>query len=620
MAGNPSGIALSESAGALTVSDSSQRLLDGLDDEQRAAVSSRATTLCVCAGPGSGKTRVLTHRIAYRAAVGGLDPRFAVAVTFTRRAAVELSERLERLGLRDMPVVGTFHALSSRMIASWAEDERRKPPKILPNRAQMLRKVLRSGESIHKAAEELDWAAANNLGASGYQPAAAAAGRNPGFPLWRMAEIISDFGTEKRFLRVCDFNDLLRMAAERLEQDDNLADAYRWGHRHFFVDEFQDLTPAQFRLLRAQLGGRADLCAVGDPDQAIYGWNGADETLLADFASNFEDAQVLRLDTNYRSSAGVVAVSQAIRPSGQSARAAPQNLGDLPEDALSIRRLNDDDAERQAIVEAIQAERLPGEHWSAQAVLVRTKSLVDQTAEALSRAGIPAVAVAGESRWAEGPPPSGQEDAVCVSTMHAAKGREFAVVHVAGLEEGLMPHYLSMDGAALSEEKRLFYVALTRARRKLSLTWAANRSGARHGGRRPSRWLMDLSRTMEASTARRGKIPARIEAAPGAAAPRPRLSASPLNGRALNGERRDLALIRNLMEWRRRQANAARVPPQAVIGDADLHSVASQRPSTLSELELLTSLGEPRIRNFGSRILKIVSEHGGASEDEATRL
>ena len=626
--------------------ESGESLLDALDDEQRRAVASPAETLCVHAGPGSGKTRTLTHRMAYRVATGSCDPRFIVAVTFTRRAAAELGERLTSLGLREKPTIGTFHAIASRMIRRWAADEQRRPPRVLAYRLPVLKKVLRSKENPYAVMEELDWAAANNLDASSYQPAAAAAGRNPPMDLGRVSVIMSEFQDVKRYQGACDFNDLLCMAAVRLETDTSVADAYHWGHRHFFVDEFQDLTPAQFRLLRAQLGSRADLCAVGDPDQSIFGWNGADDRLLTDFLANFPEAEVLHLRTNYRSSYGVVAAAQTIRPSRGAARIAPQNLHIQAEETLRIERCRNAFAEQVEVAESIREERMPGEPWSAQAVLARTKTGVEQMAEALNNAGIPAVAITRETRLPDDRPIEQGADAVCVTTMHAAKGREWSVVHITGLEEGLMPHWLSQQGPALAEEKRLLYVALTRARQKLRLYWAAHREDGHSAKRRPSRWLSDITRSQKQRRSggqRRAGGPLRSGGQRKAGGPLraggQRRAAGKRSGN-LTGSRRvdepapsarngarttwnlrgrlESPLARDLREWRRRQARAARVSPEAVMSDYDLNAVVEHRPSSLSELELLTKLGEARIRNFGGKILEMTKEHTASECTEQT--
>ena len=625
-------VALPESsrAGAATESPETgfkEGLLDALDEDQRRAVTSSAETLCVRAGPGSGKTRTLTHRMAYRVATGSCDPRFIVAVTFTRRAAAEMEHRLKSLGLSEKPTIGTFHAIAIRMIRRWADDERRRPPNVLAYRLPVLRKVLRSGENPHAVMEELDWAAANNLGASRYQRATLAAERNPSLDLGRVCEIMSDFQDAKLYQGVCDFNDLLRMAAERLETDSAVAAAYRWGHRHFFVDEFQDLTPAQFRLLRSQLGGRADLCAVGDPDQSIFGWNGADERLLTDFLKEFPEAEVVHLRTNYRSCRGVVAAAQTIRPSGEAARIAPQNLyGESPE-TLRIRRCRDASEERAEVARAIREEHAPGSPWSSQAVLARTKTQVEQMAEALEEAGIPTVAITRESRFGDEHPkkPDGNpnpgdnnDNKVCVTTIHAAKGREWSVVHLSGLEEGLMPHWLSQSGATLAEEKRLLYVALTRASRKLRLYWAAEREDVRSRGRRPSRWLSDIAKSCKPQSAYEEKPPLSL-GAHRIAEKAGEQAAWNLRGHLEN------PLARELREWRRRQALAARVAPEAVMCDGDIKAVVEHRPSSLPELDLLTRLGEARIRNFGEKILEMAKKHTavegaaekGAEQDDA---
>lgn len=581
-------------------------LLSALDSAQRRAVVSNAKTICILAGPGSGKTRVLTHRIAYKAAIGECDPRFAVALTFTRRAATELENRLSTLGLRDKPKVGTFHALAARMIQRWAADAGYRKPSIIAGRTSLLAKVLHPGEQAAAVMGELDWAAARNLAPAYYPPVAAASRRCPPLSLERIAEIMHNYQEIKTWRKVCDFNDLLRLAAERLENDKMVAEAYHWGHRYFFVDEFQDLTPAQFRLLRAQLGPSEYLSAVGDPDQAIYGWNGADSRLLLGFLTNFPRGEVHRLRTNYRSSIGIVAAAQRIRPSGEASAVAPQNLGSAPEDSLKIVRCPDAVAEQQAVAEDILNEyrRSPRALWSNQVVLARTAAAVKQMAQALRKAGIEVLAITSEERFTGEQVAVAKSDAVCVCTIHAAKGREWSVVHLVGLEEGLIPHGLSQQGEALKEERQLLYVALTRACRKLNLYWAATRRGAFPATRKPSRWLAEIE-----TLAGRNNV----EFPPGAVLPGAqahKLVARNGNPNAWNLEERLASpLLKDLREWRRSQGRLSRINPEAVISTNDMNAVDKNRPMTLAELEMITTMGSGRVENFGQQILNLVAKH-----------
>lgn len=573
-------------------------LLADLDEAQRRAVTTPAAPLCIRAGPGSGKTRVLTRRIAYRIAAGDCEARFSVAVTFTQRAAAELRARLGELGIRDRVAVGTFHGLAARQIRRHAADDRRQAPEILADPSRVLRSLVGSGESHQALQAELDWCAAQSVRAADYPAAAGAAGRRTSPAPGRLAELMAAYEHKKRRLGLVDFGDLLRLAAERLENDAATAEAWRWGRRHFFVDELQDLNPAQLRLLRAWLGDRSDLCAVGDPDQAIFGWSGADRRILDDFAELFAGATVVDLRQNYRCTPPIVALSGVLRdegtPSGAAARgAAAPDPFTAP--APLIVAYPDEAAEAAGVAAAVRNARAPGDRWSAQAVLVRTRRQVAAVAGALEAAGLP-VHVADPDAAAT----PGDADAVCVSTIHAAKGLEWSVVHVAGLEEGLVPIAGATRGRSLDEERRLLYVALTRARRHLHLSWAQQRDApGQPAERRPCRWLATLAAVDTGNAA----VP---RYAPGV---RPAGRPPPPMGTPAE------PLVSALSAWREQAARAARVAPAAVISDRDVAAIAAGRPATIAELGVVTDLGASRLDRLGPELLAVVAEHAGDGDD-----
>src|SRR5438445_4235864 len=261
-----------------------ERLFDGLNPSQREAGATDAEPLCILAGAGSGRTRVLTRRIAYRVAEGTADARHVVALTFTRKAAGELSGRLAALGVRDDVVAGTFHAIAyAQLRRRWA-DRGERPPALLDRKLRLLGPLLprRRPAAVQAAdlAAEIEWAQARLIGPRDYEPAAELAGRRPPIPGSAMADLYERYGAEKRRRGLVDFDDLLLRCADALATDAEFAAAQRWRFRHLFVDEFQDVNPAQHQLLAGWLGNRADLCVVGDPDQAIYAWNGADAGYL----------------------------------------------------------------------------------------------------------------------------------------------------------------------------------------------------------------------------------------------------------------------------------------------------------------------------------------------------
>src|SRR5213079_1168993 len=273
----------------------------------------RAVPLAILAGAGAGKTRVLTRRIAWQARHAHIDPGHTLAVTFTRKAAGELGDRLTRLGVRRQVAAGTFHAIALAQLRRRCEDHDRPMPKLLDRKARLLVPMLpgRGGERALLAAE-VEWAKARLARADGYQTAAEAARRDPPRPPAEIAVFFERYERERRRRGLVDFDDLITWCAHALETDAEFQAAQRWRFQHVFVDEFQDANPAQFRLVRAWLGDRPDVCVVGDGDQAIYGFAGADASYLTSFAEHFPGASVVRLGTNYRSSPQVVSAAAAV--------------------------------------------------------------------------------------------------------------------------------------------------------------------------------------------------------------------------------------------------------------------------------------------------------------------
>ena len=293
-------------------------LLDGLDARQRDAVTSPANPLAILAPAGAGKTRVLTRRIAFRVREGSVEARHVLAVTFTRKAAGELVDRVGALGVEGV-TAGTFHALALAQLRRRALEQHRPVPTVLASKARILGSLARdrgagpvNAATLSDLAAEIEWAKARLVRPEQYATAARAAGRRPPRPFADVADIYARYESEKRTKRTYDFDDLLWLCADAIEEDPTFAATQRWRFRHVFVDEFQDATPLQLRLLRAWLGAGSDLCVVGDAAQAIYGFAGADATPLLAFADHFPGATLIALDRNYRSTPQVVAVAESI--------------------------------------------------------------------------------------------------------------------------------------------------------------------------------------------------------------------------------------------------------------------------------------------------------------------
>ncbi len=371
-----------------------EALLEGLDATQRLAVTSTSMPLVILAPAGSGKTRVLTRRIAYRVATGEADPRHVLALTFTRKAAGELTERLARLGLRGDGTAGTFHAVAWGVLrARWA-DQRREALTLLDSKGRLLAEVApkvpgRDGRStISDLANEIEWAKARMITPDTYVEAAAAAARRPALRAELVAEAYAAYEIRKRRGGLVDFDDLLALCARALEDDETFAAVQRWRFRHLYVDELQDVNPLQFRLLEAWRGERYDVTAVGDPQQAIYGWNGADAGFLLDIHRHWPPAQVVELVCSYRSTPQILdAAASVLRGARQPAQQVEARRADGPPPHLSAHA--NDRAEAIAVARAVRLAHAPGRPWSDQAVLVRTHAQTNLLTEALRESGIP---------------------------------------------------------------------------------------------------------------------------------------------------------------------------------------------------------------------------------------
>jgi DNA helicase-2/ATP-dependent DNA helicase PcrA len=361
-------------------------LLADLDQDQAAAVSTPSTLVAVIAGAGSGKTRVLTRRIAYRVAIETADARHTLALTFTREAAGELRRRLRRAGLRDHIEAGTFHAVALGLLRQrWLELDQRAPT-VVGDRDRLLAEVA-AGVPLPTLVTEAEWAGARGVAPGDYVAAARAAGRRAAVAPDRVAERLSAYATLKRRRGVVDLDDLLSITIGELERDQRWAEAVRWRFRHVLVDEAQDLNPVQYRLLELVVGGRDDLYLVGDPAQAIYGFNGSDPTLLTEIAERLPGIEVIRLPTNHRSTPQIVAAgARVLATSRQEAEARSSR----PDGAV-VSVVATDDAEHEAREVARLVRGLDPDlvRLGNVAVLARTNAQLGRLRQSCGEAGLP---------------------------------------------------------------------------------------------------------------------------------------------------------------------------------------------------------------------------------------
>lgn len=634
-------------------------LLDRLDPDQLAAVTAPPGPVAVIAGAGSGKTRVLTTRIAYRIATGSAHAPHVVAFTFTRQAASELRRRMTSYGVDRDVVAGTFHSVAYRILRRrWEDRGRAEPPSLAANRVGVLSEQLEGDRRMAGiAAAEIEWARARLVSPAEYATSAMGAGRRPSAPLDRVAEVYRAYEAYKRRKRILDFDDLLSESILELQRP-GAAEAVAWWHRHLHVDEFQDINPLQYAFLNTLRHGGTDLFVVGDPAQAIYGWNGADPGLLEQVQDGELHPVVVRLPTNFRSAPEVVAAADRVLAANRipgvhvAARAGSGRV-------ITVAAADELD-EAQRIVALAAQLREPGAPWRSVAVLARTHELLRQLAVAFRQAGIPTKTVTRggaepsarqteflrEARRAQGADdlhawavdlawPIGADgrdtaegegtdpriaahavraferagggggkafvawaalndldagpgvDAIELVTMHAAKGREWPAVIVAGIDTVGFPAPAAVRSPVRAEEARLLYVALTRAVDRLAVTWSLRRNGTRS---ERSPLLPSLDSVDPPSDA--GLTPHHF-----ARLARPATTPE------------DLVFAR-LSEWRTRAALAAGVPPTFVLDDATLRRVAAARPSNVDQLAAIEGIGPMAARRFAPRVLAVI-ESGG---------
>jgi superfamily I DNA/RNA helicase len=597
-------------------------LLEGLTGPQQDAVRSNAAPLCIVAAAGAGKTRVLTRRIAYRGRTGLADPAHTLALTFTRKAAGELQQRLGVLGLRGGVNAGTFHSVALAQLQRWWSDRRQCPPTLLEQKARLLGPLVEGRPGLENVPVSevgalIDWAQARTVAPEDLEAAVAAHGRALPTRLQggvaAVAAVYARYESEKRRRGLVDFDDLLLRLADALDGDPEFAGAQRWRWRHIYIDEFQDLNPLQHRLLTAWLGSSIDLCVVGDPDQAIYGWNGADPGLLAALPEHWPSTEVVRLDANHRCSEPIVRGAAAVLGPDGDRLCGVQRPGPAPQ----VTAYESDRAEARAIAAALVATRREGREWQDMAVLTRTNSQLAVLREALGLVGVPSWSAnpdAGDGR---------PEEAVTLSSFHRAKGLEWSAVWVAGVEEGLVPMGRAVGPAAEQEERRLLYVALTRAADEVHVSWAASRYfGGRPVPRRPSRWLEAVAQAAEAA----GPPPAPPAAGSGPVGPgwwadqRAALRESAARSGRPRGRRTpagwpeaDDELRRALVAWRSEAARHSGVPPQMVLHDATVEALACMRPHTMDDLLAIPGFGPVRAARYGPVLLHILGQRAASA-------
>ena len=535
-----------------------EEILAALDDEQRAVALATRGPVCVIAGAGTGKTRAITHRIAYASAIGAMDPTKILAITFTARAAGEMRTRLRGLGV---PTVAarTIHAAAlKQLLFFWPTVFGGRTPDLLTSKTGFLGEAINraglqgtininSRDTLRDIANEIEWAKVSQIGPTDYLTELDNRAAKPRVNAEQVAQVYTAYESIKRQELAMDFEDVLLLTTAMLEEEREVRERVQDQYRYLTVDEYQDISPLQQRLINAWLGNRQEICVVGDPAQTIYSFAGATSSFLTTFTSRFPDAEVIRLTSGYRSTPEITfAANSLLRSATMGQELNAQNdHGDKP----AVLAYNDESSEIAGIVSDMTTLLKAGVPPQEIAVLARTNAQLNSLERAMNGAKLPYQVrsierffdrpdvreflkgvrtasvipteginwldelrtlaqpfltgqsidgIAGllhlareldedtnftpktlrsylrevEDRVQQNNPPT--MPVITLATLHAAKGLEWERVFLMGANVGLLPletNGFTLDARMIEEERRLFYVGMTRAKRELRISY-----------------------------------------------------------------------------------------------------------------------------------------------------
>jgi len=534
------------------------QILAELDPDQLAVVTAISGPVCVIAGAGTGKTRVITNRIAYAINAGVTDPTKVLALTFTAKAAGEMRARLRVLGISNA-AARTFHSAAlKQLLYFWPYAFGGQFPSLLTTKSGFISQAITRAEvaipaqvnALREIASEIEWAKVLEISPEDYQERAIESSRLVKLPnsktqgenLSMIAQVYEAYESLKKQERTLDFEDVLLLTVGMLEEDRGVRERVRDQYRYFTVDEYQDVSPLQQRLLNLWLGNREELCVVGDAAQTIYSFAGATSNFLLNFQNRFPNAQVFRLSRGYRSTPEIInSANRILRQAnlvsdhGIELQSANEH-GDKP----MVNGFNTSSDEISYVVGEVAKEIAKGTDSSEIAILARTNAQLDQIKSALNNLKIASQIKSGERffdrvdvrdamrviRSASVLPseigdwytdlvsvlrPFGDADyvtaflrlaksiqenggtnmraflrevedraeqnnpptlpGITLATLHAAKGLEWNHLFLIGVSDGVLPM-----GNDLNEERRLFYVGVTRAKQRIQITYAGKPS------------------------------------------------------------------------------------------------------------------------------------------------
>ena len=522
-----------------------EEILAALDTEQRAVATAVRGPVCVIAGAGTGKTRAITHRLAYAVDIGVVDPQRILALTFTARAAGEMRTRLRALGVPSV-AARTFHAAAlKQLMYFWPQVLGGRFPALLTTKTGFLGEAInranvsatKSNSVLRDVAGEIEWAKVIGLAPDEYIKAVDDYSRpirisNNKVDATQIAKVYEAYESLKKQERAIDFEDVLLLTVGMLEEERDVRDRVRDQYRYFTVDEYQDVSPLQQRLLDLWLGKRDDICVVGDPAQTIYSFAGATPAFLLNFTSKYPGAEVIRLTSGYRSTPEIINTANTILRSASLGHEldAVNDHGEKPKAQGFI----SEKEEAEALVNFIKDDLANKIHSYDIAILARTNAQLETFESALNTAGIEnqirnaerffnrtevreilkairSASVLSEGDWLadlrDAMKPFGESEyvrafmqlarelenegltslraflreledraeqnnpptlpGVALATLHAAKGLEWKKVYLAGVSSEILP----WGSQPVDEERRLFYVGVTRAQESLVISY-----------------------------------------------------------------------------------------------------------------------------------------------------
>ena len=683
--------------------------LGDLDADQQQAATAPRGPVAILAGAGTGKTRTITYRIAHLIDQGFVGGNRVMAVTFTKRAAGEMAHRLRLMGIGGVQA-RTFHAAAMRQLAYfWPQVAGNLSWQLLDNKFPLVGRAARSlgidssVENVRDILSEIEWAKSRLISPEQY--VAETAHRHTPQPAPIVAQIYQRYEDAKinPDVMLLDFDDLLLHVAGAIENSTAIAEEFRAQYCTFVVDEYQDVTPRQQRVLSAWLGNRDDITVVGDANQTIYSFTGASPEFLLDFSRTYPHATVVKLQRDYRSTPQITDLANTIisQATGRVSGTKLQLRGMLPAGPAPVFAGYDDEpAEARAVAERIKNLIEQGIPPAEIAVLYRINAQSAPFEQALADAGIVYQVRGGEEffkrpeirqaistlirlsqREEHQPPdligprihelveavlvpigltpqePEGAQarerwqslqalvelskelgkatpdlnligllhqlhqrdtnkhpptmQGVTLASLHAAKGLEWDAVFLVGLTDGSLPitHAIKAGVAAIEEERRLFYVGVTRARKHLFHSWsAARQEGGRHSRKR-TRFLDDIipetNKITTAKPAKRHRRPARCKVCGSPLVDMPERILGRCNNCPSDA---DPQIFETLRVWRAGVAKTNNIPAYIVFSDATLQAIAEALPTNTAELLKISGIGQVKVERYGQDLLETVAQ------------